>query len=240
MHFYVLMLLVLVGLPLLAVQGDRPPEPKVIILLGPPASGKGTQAKKLAKELHIPHISTGDILRENVAKNTDLGKEAKTYMDQGKLVPDELVLDMLFARVAEPDCKDGYVLDGFPRTIPQAEAFDKRLGNDVQVQVLNLVVKDDVLIKRTSGRLSCAKCGMIHNQFFSPPRVENKCDNCSSELTQRPDDKIEVVKERLKAYHAQTAPLIDFYKRKGLETDINGEQAPDQVFADLKKALKSS
>lgn len=238
MQFYILMLLVLIGLPLLAVNAERSSDPKVIILLGPPASGKGTQAKKLAKELNIPHISTGDILRENVAKDTNLGHRAKNYMDRGQLVPDELVLDMLFARVAQPDAENGYVLDGFPRTIPQAEALDDRLGNKVQIQVLNLKVKDETLIKRTAGRLSCPKCGMIHNQFFSPPRNDNKCDNCSCELTQRPDDKVEVVKERLKAYHAQTAPLITFYKNKGLETDIDGEQSPDQVFSDLKKALR--
>ncbi len=227
----------LLALPLLAFSQEAIKQ-KVIILLGPPASGKGTQASRLAAEYKVPHISTGDLFRENISKNTELGKTAKAYMDKGQLVPDELVLDMLFDRVSRPDCSRGYVLDGFPRTIPQAEAFDKRLQKGVDLIVLNLEVADETLIKRTSGRVSCKECGHIHNIYFSPPKTPNVCDKCGGSLVQRADDKPEVVKERLKVYHAQTEPLIGYYKSQGKLVTIDGEKAPDQVFSDLKSAIK--
>ena len=208
---------------------------KVVILLGPPGSGKGTQAARLTKELGIPHISTGDLFRENMSQGTELGKKAKAFMEAGKLVPDDLVLDMLFDRVSRPDCVKGYLLDGFPRTIPQAEALDKHLAKESSVVVLNLEVADDVIVKRAEGRLTCKKCGNIHNKNFSPPAEEGVCDKCCGELFQRPDDAPAVVKERLKVYHDQTEPLVAFYKKKGVLTDINGENPPDVVFQDLMK-----
>lgn len=210
---------------------------KVIILLGPPASGKGTQGMRLAKELGIPHISTGDLFRENMSKGTPLGKKAKEFIEAGKLVPDELVLDMLFDRLKADDAMRGYILDGFPRTIVQAEALDKRFDPKTPIIVLNLEVADDTIIKRTAGRLMCRDCTNVHNKYFSPPKTEGKCDACGGELYQRKDDSPEVVKTRLKAYHEQTAPLIDYYKKKGLLQDVNGEQSPDRVFQDLKNAV---
>lgn len=211
-------------------------KPQVIIFLGPPASGKGTQASKLAQELSLPHISTGDLFRENIGNNTLLGQKAKSFMDQGKLVPDELVLDMLFDRVSQPDCKKGYVLDGFPRTIPQAEALGKRLGDSVTLKVVNLEVSDETLIKRTSGRRSCPKCKEVYNIYFNPPEKEGFC-KCGEKLIQRDDDKPEVVKERLKNYKLQTEPLIEYYEKKGGVSHIDGEVAPKEVYDAIKKVV---
>lgn len=222
----------------LLVYSQTVKQQKVIILLGPPASGKGTQAVRLAEELKIPHISTGDLFRENMKNNTPLGQKVKSYMDAGKLVPDEIVLDMLFDRVSRPDAANGYVLDGSPRTIPQAEAIDKRLTPNQKVIVLHLDVKDETLIKRTAGRLSCKACGHIQNKYFSPPLKEGICDKCGGELIQRPDDREEVVRERLRQYHAQTEPLIDYYKKQGKLTTVDGEKSPDQVFNALKAAIQ--
>lgn len=206
---------------------------KVIILLGPPGSGKGTQAVRLAKQLQIPHISTGDLFRENLSKGTELGKKVRTFMDAGHLVPDALVLDMLFDRISHLDCALGYLLDGFPRTIPQAEAFDSRLTAHDDLIVLNLDVADDVIVKRIAGRLSCKQCGNIHHKDFSPPKVAGKCDKCQGELIQRPDDRAEVVKERLSVYHTQTEPLIAHYAKKKVLHTFNGEQAPNTVYEEL-------
>ena len=216
------------------------PNQNVIILLGPPGSGKGTQAKRLSVDFAIPHISTGDLFRENIGKNTDLGKKAKTFMDAGKLVPDELVLEMLFDRVSHPDGKQGYILDGFPRTIPQAEAFARSLSPDANLIVVNLDIPDDLIIKRISGRLTCQKCGTIYNKYFSPPAKERVCDKCSGELIQRPDDKAEVVMERLRVYHSQTEPLIQYYKDKGQLFTVDGTKSPDEVYGNLQKALYKS
>ncbi len=220
-------------------NGSEPKEgSRIVILLGPPGSGKGTQAIRLTKSLGIPQISTGDLFRENLGQGTDLGKKAKAYMEAGKLVPDELVLDMLFDRVARPDCAKGYLLDGFPRTIPQAEALDKKLAAGTNLVVLNLQVADEVIVKRAEGRLTCKKCGNIHHREFSPPVVEGTCDKCGGELFQRSDDTASVVKERLKVYHEQTEPLVDYYQKKGVLVNINGEKAPDAVYNDLMKALE--
>ena len=209
----------------------------VVILLGPPGSGKGTQAVRLTKELGIPHISTGDLFRENISKNTDLGKSAKSFMDAGKLVPDTIVLDMLFDRVSRPDCAKGYLLDGFPRTLPQAEAFEKHLSPGTHVTVLDLEVPDDAIIQRVAGRLTCKDCGSVYNKFFSPPAKEGICDKCGCELVQRPDDRAEVVQERLRVYHEQTQPLVEYYAKKGLLSRVDGTQSPDEVFQALKKKL---
>lgn len=205
----------------------------VIILLGPPGSGKGTQAIEIAKVRNVPHISTGDLFRDNIGQNTELGQEAKQYMDQGKLVPDELVLNMLFERVSRPDCKEGYVLDGFPRTIPQAEALDKFLKGKSKVIALNLEVPDDVIVKRIEGRLTCKACGNIHHIEYSPPAKEGICDKCGSPLTQRADDTRAVILERLRVYNEQTAPLIDYYRKQGVLKSVDGNRPPKVVLQEL-------
>lgn len=219
------------------VFSSESPKPKVIIFLGPPASGKGTQASRLAADLKLPHISTGDLFRENISKNTPLGQEAKSYIDAGKLVPDALVLDMLFARVQQPDCKNGYVLDGFPRTIPQAEELERRLAGSVNLRVINLVVSDDTLIKRTSGRRTCPTTKAVYNIYFNPPKVPGKCDLDGSDLIQRDDDKPEIVKERLRVYKAQTEPLIAFYDKRGVLQNVDGEASTDAVYNEIKAKL---
>jgi adenylate kinase len=213
------------------------PKSKVIILLGPPGSGKGTQAVRISKELKIPHISTGDLFRDNLSKGTELGKKVKAFMDAGKLVPDNLVLDMLFDRVSRPDCEYGYLLDGFPRTIPQAEALDAYLKNKSRLVVLNLNVSDESIVKRAEGRLTCKDCGHIHNRYFAPPKQEGKCDKCGGELFQRPDDTAAVVEARLKVYHEQTEPLVEFYSKKSVLVNFNGEKSPDEVFKEIMETL---
>jgi adenylate kinase len=221
-----------------AETGSSVQSRKIVILLGPPGSGKGTQAVRLSKELGIPHISTGDLFRDNLSRNTPLGQKAKTYMESGKLVPDEVVLEMLFDRVSRPDCQKGYLLDGFPRTIPQAEALDKQLSKNDQVIALDLQVKDELIVKRISGRLTCKANGHIQNKYFSPPKMEGVCDVCQGELIQRADDSADVVKERLRVYHEQTEPLISFYQKKGVLKQVNGENDPETVYKELLKNLK--
>ncbi len=216
------------------LQGDSPmpSQALIVILLGPPGSGKGTQAVRLTKELGIPHISTGDLFRENMGKNTELGQKAKTFINAGKLVPDELVLDMLFDRVSKPDAAKGYLLDGFPRTLPQAEAFGKSLRGE-KVVVLNLDVPDEVIVKRLEGRRTCKNCGNIHHLEFSPPKSAGICDKCGGELVQRSDDTAEVIKERLRVYHAQTKPLVAYYQKMGILHTVDGTKAPDEIFKQL-------
>lgn len=210
---------------------------KVVILLGPPGSGKGTQAVRLSKDLGIPHISTGDLFRENMSKGTELGNRAKGYIDAGKLVPDEVVLDMLFDRVRKPDTTKGYLLDGFPRTLSQAEALAKFLPAQAELNVLNLEVPDDVIIKRAEGRLTCKQCGNVYNRHFSPPAKEGVCNKCGGILIQRPDDRAEIVQERLRVYHAQTKPLIEYYYNRGVLVSVDGTQSPDDVFKALMNKL---
>lgn len=216
----------------------QPLKAEVVILLGPPGSGKGTQAVRLAKELNIPHISTGDLFRENMGKNTPLGAKAKGYIAEGKLVPDELVLEMLFDRVSESDAANGYLLDGFPRTVPQAEALDKRLQGEKLI-VLDLEVPDSMIVKRAVGRLTCGDCGKIYNTYFSPPDKENLCDLCGITLTKRADDTAEVVQERLKVYHEQTKPVETFYDKKGLLKRVDGTKTPDDVYQSLLQQLRN-
>ena len=209
-----------------------------IILLGPPGSGKGTQAKMIAEKYKVKHISTGDILRENVRNGTPLGVEAKKFMDSGKLVPDSLLIDIIKDRLAKPDVKAGWMLDGYPRTIPQAEALDKilpGLGQKIDV-VLNVDVPDAELIKRVTGRRMC-KCGTTYHVQFNPPKVAGKCDACGADLYQRADDTEATVKERLQAYHAQTQPLIDFYNKRGIVANINGTGDIKAIFGNIAKAL---
>ena len=212
---------------------------RVIILLGPPGSGKGTQAARLAGELGLPHVSTGDLLRENRAKGTELGKRAQVFMDKGTLVPDDLVLDMLFERVARPDCKRGYLLDGFPRTLPQAAALDERLGKAAHVLALDLRVPDAVILERITGRRTC-KCGNVHHVKHSPPKAGGRCDKCGGELVQRTDDSPEVVQKRLATYREQTVPLEGYYAKKGVLQQIDGNRAPDEVFKALKKLAQGN
>ena len=203
-----------------------------IIMLGAPGAGKGTQAKMIAEKYSIPHVSTGDIFRANIKEQTELGMEAKKYMDQGLLVPDELTVKILLDRVAKDDCKNGYVLDGFPRTIPQAEVLDKAVSelNESIDFAINVDVKDENIIRRMSGRRACLKCGATYHIEHIPPKKEGICDKCGSELVLRDDDKPETVEKRLKVYHEQTQPLIDYYNKKGILREVDGAQDMKDVF----------
>ena len=203
-----------------------------IIMLGAPGAGKGTQAKKIAAKYSIPHISTGDIFRANIKNNTELGQKAKTYMDKGELVPDELVVDLIMDRFKEPDCANGYVLDGFPRTIPQAEALDKALNaqNESVDYAINVEVPDENIINRMSGRRACVGCGATYHIQFNPTKVEGVCDVCGEKLILRDDDKPETVSKRLKVYHEQTQPLIDYYAKKNILAEVDGTKDMEDVF----------
>ena len=210
-----------------------------IIMLGAPGAGKGTQAKMIAEKYGIPHISTGDILRANIKNGTELGAKAKTYMDQGQLVPDSVTVDLLMDRVAKEDCKDGYVLDGFPRTIPQAEVLEEalnKLGDRIDYAI-DVDVPDENIIKRMSGRRACLTCGATYHIEHIPPKKEGICDVCGSKLVLRDDDKAETVKNRLEVYHKQTQPLIDFYTRKGVLRTVDGTLPMDEVFQAIRKIL---
>ena len=206
-----------------------------IIMLGAPGAGKGTQAKMIAEKFAIPHISTGDIFRANIKNGTELGKKAKEYMDKGQLVPDELTVEILLDRVAQDDCKNGYVLDGFPRTIPQADVLDKeltKLGDKVDFAI-NVDVPDENIVRRMSGRRACLKCGATYHIEHIPPKKEGVCDNCGSELVQRDDDKPETVQNRLSVYHEQTQPLIDYYEKKNILKSVDGTRDMQEVFSDI-------
>ena len=203
-----------------------------IIMLGAPGAGKGTQAKKIAEKYTIPHISTGDIFRANIKNNTELGQKAKTYMDKGELVPDELVVDLIMDRFKEADCANGYVLDGFPRTIPQAEALDKALAaNGEKVDfAINVEVPDENIINRMSGRRACLKCGATYHIEHIPPKKEGICDKCGSELYQRDDDNEATVRSRLSTYNQATKPLIDYYQKQGNLKTIKGVGGINDIF----------
>ncbi|SEM51252.1 MULTISPECIES: adenylate kinase [unclassified Butyrivibrio] len=206
-----------------------------IIMLGAPGAGKGTQAKMIADKYQVPHISTGDIFRANIKNGTELGKKAKEYMDQGQLVPDELTVEILLDRVAQDDCKNGYVLDGFPRTIPQADVLDKeltKLGDKVDYAI-NVDVPDENIVRRMSGRRACLKCGATYHIEHIPPKQEGICDTCGSELVQRDDDKPETVKNRLSVYHEQTQPLIDYYTKKNILKTVDGTKDMQEVFNEI-------
>ena len=203
-----------------------------IIMLGAPGAGKGTQAKMIAEKYSIPHVSTGDIFRAIIKNGTELGKQAKEYMDAGKLVPDELTVKILLDRVAQDDCKDGYVLDGFPRTIPQAEVLEdalNKLGDKIDFAI-NVDVPDENIVRRMSGRRACLKCGATYHIEHIPPKQEGICDTCGSELVLRDDDKPETVLNRLKVYHDQTQPLIDFYTERNVLKSVDGTKDMKEVF----------
>lgn len=213
-----------------------------ILLMGPPGAGKGTQAEKLIREYGIPQISTGDMFRAAVKSGTALGKEAKSYMDKGALVPDSVTVGIVKERLAQYDCKKGWILDGFPRTTAQASALDAIL-HDLGIQltaVLDFNVNRDDLVKRVSGRLVCRQCGASFHKEFRPPKQEGVCDNCGGELYQRADDNEVTVRERLTVYDTSTKPLIDYYKVSGRYYEINGDQSMDKVFADVQAALKKA
>lgn len=203
-----------------------------IIMLGAPGAGKGTQAKMIAEKYSIPHISTGDIFRANIKNGTELGKKAKSYMDRGQLVPDELTLDLIMDRFKQDDCKNGYVLDGFPRTIPQAEALDRALkakGEKVDFAI-DVDVPDENIVKRMGGRRACVGCGATYHVVYSPTKVEGVCDKCGEELIVRDDDKPETVLNRLEVYHNQTQPLIDYYNEQGILKSVDGTVDMKDVF----------
>lgn len=210
-----------------------------IIMLGAPGAGKGTQAKKIAEKYGVPHISTGDIFRANIKNGTELGRKAKTYMDQGLLVPDELVCDLVVDRVQQEDCKGGYILDGFPRTIPQAERLDQalaELGESVDYAV-NVEVPDENIVNRMGGRRACVGCGATYHLVYAPTKKEGVCDSCGAELILRDDDKPETVQKRLGVYHEQTQPLIDYYGRKGILKDVDGTMDMEAVFQAITEIL---
>lgn len=210
-----------------------------IIMLGAPGAGKGTQAIKIAEKYGVPHISTGDIFRANIKNGTELGKKAKEYMDKGVLVPDELTCDLVVDRIHQDDCTNGFVLDGFPRTIPQAEALDAALSKDNETMdyAIDIEVPDENIVKRMGGRRACVNCGATYHIVSAPPKVEGVCDHCGGNLTIRDDDKPETVQKRLTVYHDQTQPLIDYYRKAGILHSVDGTQTLDDVFSEIVKVL---
>lgn len=213
-------------------------KPLVVILIGPPGAGKGTHAGPLSEQFHLPHISTGDLFRENIRNQTPLGKKAKEFIDQGKLVPDELVFDMLFDRITKPDCKQGYILDGFPRTLPQAQELFVKVKEHSQIVALNFEVPDSAIVERITGRLMCKQCGRPYHKKFDPPPSSNECQSCGGALYQRDDDKEEVVLKRLEVYHEQTEPVLTYFsKQPGILHSINGLNSKDQVYQSALHAL---
>ena len=210
-----------------------------VVMLGAPGAGKGTQAKKIAAKYSIPHISTGDIFRANIKNGTELGEKAKTYMDQGLLVPDELVVDLVVDRVNQEDCANGYVLDGFPRTIPQAEALTKALAGQGQKldYAIDVDVPDENIVRRMGGRRACVGCGATYHLEYAPPKQEGICDTCGGELILRDDDKPETVTKRLGVYHEQTQPLIDYYTNAGILKRVDGTVDIDEVFQAITEIL---
>ena len=210
-----------------------------LIMLGAPGAGKGTQAKKIAEKYGIPHISTGDIFRANIKNGTELGNKAKSYMEQGLLVPDELTCDLVVDRIAQDDCKNGYVLDGFPRTIPQAEALKAALGKMGTTidYAINVEVPDENIVERMGGRRACLACGCTYHVVYNAPKEEDVCDGCGAKLVLRDDDKPETVKKRLDVYHEQTQPLIDFYDKEGVLVEVDGTQNLEDVFQAITKIL---
>ena len=210
-----------------------------IVMLGAPGAGKGTQAKMIAAKYQIPHISTGDIFRANIKNGTELGKKAKSYMDQGLLVPDELTVDLVIDRLAQDDCKNGYILDGFPRTIPQAEALDAALAKlgEKMDYAIDVDVPDENIVSRMSGRRACTGCGATYHIEYNPSKKGDCCEVCGEKLILRDDDKPETVQRRLNVYHEQTQPLIDYYTKQSILRTVDGTQDMNDVFAEIVKIL---
>ncbi len=216
-------------------------QPVLVILMGPPGAGKGTQAKRLAAELGLPHIASGDIFREHVKQGTELGRKAKPYMERGELVPDEITIGMIVERLSRPDCERGALLDGFPRTVPQAQALDERLVeiNWCILAVPYIRVSEPVLLRRLSGRRICRNCGAVYHMEFRPPARPGVCDVCGGPLYQRPDDTLETARRRLQVYFEQTAPVLAYYENQGLLVEIDGEQSIEEVYASLRDSVIS-
>ena len=212
---------------------------RAVIFLGPPGAGKGTQAKQIAESYGVPHLSTGDMFREHVSRGTPLGLRAKPIMERGELVPDDLVLSMVEDRISRPDCADGFILDGFPRTLPQAENLDEILRRRFKVEplVVHFVVDKNQLMRRLTGRRVCGIGGEIYNIYDHPPKVPGRCDRDGGELIQRPDDREEVIAERLAAYERQTRPLVDYYRQRGVLKDVDGMAAPQAVTKNVLELL---
>jgi adenylate kinase len=210
----------------------------ILILLGPPGAGKGTQAALVSQQAGVAHVATGDLFRENIRNQTELGKQAKAYVDRGELVPDQLTVRMLLDRLDRPDTQKGVLLDGFPRTVDQAKALDDALKGRGQAvdKVLYINVGEEEVIARLGGRWTCRQCGAVYHQVFSPPKTPGRCDQCGGELYQRDDDKPETVRNRLSVYNQQTAPLVDYYRQAGKLLEVNGEQDAEAVGKDLLKA----
>ena len=210
-----------------------------IVMLGAPGAGKGTQAERIAEKYQIPHISTGDIFRANIKAGTELGKKAKSYMDQGLLVPDSLTVDLLMDRISQPDCKNGYILDGFPRTIPQAESLKAALSEKGEALdfAVDVDVPDENIVARMSARRACPKCGATYHIVYAAPKQEGICDKCGAELILRDDDKPETVQNRLKVYHDQTQPLIEYYTGEDILHTVDGTQDMEKVFEDIMNIL---
>lgn len=214
----------------------------VVVLLGPPGSGKGTQAKRLVEVLGTPHVSSGDLFRHHLSRETELGLLAKSYMEQGGLVPDDVTVKMVIERISRPDCEEGVVLDGFPRTLTQAEALDRALEkNGQEVTIVPLIdVSDDEVLRRLTARRICEDCGAVYNLLFNPPEEKGVCDVCGGSLYQREDDNPETVRHRLYTYYKETSPLIGYYFAQGLLVEVDGEQSVDEVHEDLRETIKAA
>lgn len=232
-----LALIAIVAVSLLTFMSSS--KPSVIIMLGAPGAGKGTQAGYISEKHHLPQISTGDLFRDNLGRNTEIGKKAKSYMEKGALVPDEIVLAMLFDRISQPDCKNGYILDGFPRTIPQADALQKELENKNAV-VLSIELPDELIIERLAGRIVCEKCGTPYHVSANPPKNDNICDKCGGKVIQRNDDKEDVIRKRLTVFHEQTEPLKEYYQNKEILYIIDGTGSKEKTTQQIESALKKA
>ncbi len=229
-------LLIIVGIT--SYRNSKKEKSLVVIMMGPPGAGKGTHAAELSKSLNLPHISTGDLFRDNIKRGTILGKKAKELIEKGSLVPDEIVIDMLFSHIKENGYNKGYILDGFPRTINQAKALDKKLSKNAKKIALNLNIDDSFLIDRITGRLICRNCSTPFHKTFLKPKVEGKCDKCEGELYQRKDDIVEVVKRRLEVYHRETEPLLEFYQKQKALHEVDSNKSKEIVFDNILKTIE--